>query len=99
MKVKLLFDLDGTLSDPIEGIANAINHALEHFGHKAQPHSELGQYIGPPLLTSFAELTNTQDPKTIKGYIDKYSEHYRAIGYAQNKVYSGIAEILAELSS
>ena len=45
----LLFDLDGTLSDPLEGIGRSINYALSHFGYAELPLGELAVYVGPPL--------------------------------------------------
>jgi phosphoglycolate phosphatase len=56
MKYKVvLFDLDGTLTDPQEGICRSINHALSFYGIE-KPLNELTKYIGPPLLDSFAEM-------------------------------------------
>lgn len=46
----LLFDLDGTLSDPLEGIANSINYALETFGYEPRSFDDLARFIGPPLI-------------------------------------------------
>lgn len=47
--ISLLFDLDGTISDPLEGIARSFNDALSFYGYEEMPVSEFAQYIGPPL--------------------------------------------------
>ena len=57
VKIKLLFDLDGTISDPLSGIAHSTNHALKYFGYKTRSKSELKKYIGPPLDEAFKSLT------------------------------------------
>ena len=48
-----LFDLDGTLTDPGEGITNSIKYALSKFGITPETREELYCMIGPPLLYSF----------------------------------------------
>ncbi len=54
--LNLLFDLDGTLTDPSEGITNCIVHALEKFQKISPPKKTLKKYIGPPLKDSFIDL-------------------------------------------
>ena len=51
----LLFDLDGTLTDPAEGITNSVMYALEKFGIVIKNREELFPYIGPPLTASFMQ--------------------------------------------
>ena len=53
----ILFDLDGTISDPLVGIGRSINHALAHFGYPTHELDALAPYIGPPLDESFAIRT------------------------------------------
>ena len=52
----LFFDLDGTLSDPSEGITKSVQHALEYLGRPYPSKSELQHYIGPPLRWTFPRL-------------------------------------------
>ena len=49
----LLFDLDGTLTDPMEGITRSVQHALRHFGIEVSDLRELCPFIGPPFAESF----------------------------------------------
>jgi phosphoglycolate phosphatase len=88
----LLFDLDGTLSDPLEGIGRSINYALAHFGYQQLNLSELTKYIGPPLDATFKDITG--DRADLKELIAKYRERYGEIGYSENVLYPGITEVL-----
>jgi len=90
----LLFDLDGTLSDPLQGIGRSINHALEQHGHRPRPLAELGTCVGPPLAQIFTGLTGEQD---VERYIASYRERYGTIGYTENTLYQGVAPTLDAL--
>ncbi|MDQ7990578.1 MAG: HAD hydrolase-like protein [Candidatus Dactylopiibacterium sp.] len=94
----VLFDLDGTLSDPLEGIGRSINHALAHFGYAERPLDALAWCIGPPLVDSFPVLAGRDDPAHTEALIDKYRERYGSVGYAENLLYPGIAGLLERLS-
>ncbi len=92
----ILFDLDGTLSDPLEGIGRSINYALACFGYKPCSFEELAQYVGPPLDEIFRIITGSKTD--INGLVAKYRDRYGAIGYSKNTLYPGITEALLELS-
>ncbi len=94
----LLFDLDGTLSDPLLGFARSMNYALAHFGHKPLEMSACSAYIGPPLDESFAAITGVTSPSQIKALVAKYRERYADIGFSENTVYPGIPETLETLA-
>lgn len=94
----LLFDLDGTLSDPAEGFVNSMNHALLAHNYAPRPAAELTPHIGPPLEVTLAKLTGSEDSTHIRALVDKYRERYAETGYAENALYSGIAETLTQLS-
>jgi phosphoglycolate phosphatase len=91
----ILFDLDGTISDPLDGIGRSINHALVHFGYGPLKLSELAQYIGPPLDETFKKITGNEVES--QKLVAKYRERYGDIGYTENILYPGIAEALLEL--
>lgn len=93
-----LFDLDGTLSDPLVGISRSINYALAHFGHEQIDMAACSAHIGPPLDVTFRLLTGSTAAPHIDGLIAKYRERYGEIGYAENTLYSGIPEALKSLS-
>jgi phosphoglycolate phosphatase len=93
----LLFDLDGTLSDPLEGISRSINYALEHFSYAPRAASELAAYIGPPLDQTFSILTGITDEKWLLELVTKYRERYLEVGYAENVLYPEVKETLSRL--
>lgn len=93
----VLFDLDGTISDPLEGIGRSINYALVHFDYEPINLSELVKYIGPPLDKTFQEITGHE--KDSEALVAKYRERYGDIGYSENVLYPGITNALLELSA
>lgn len=95
----LLFDLDGTLTDPKEGITRCIAHALERMGATSPPLDDLRFAIGPPLRGSFAKLLNTEDSVAVEAAIAAYRERFSTIGLFENALYPGIRETLAEARS
>lgn len=95
----ILFDLDGTLSDPLVGIGRSINYALTHYGYPARDLDQLPVYIGPPLDESFKALTGVTAPDHIQGLVAKYRERYADVGYSENVLYPGIPEALSALGA
>ena len=91
----ILFDLDGTLTDPKEGIINSIQFALNRFGIKKEEH-ELLHFIGPPLHVSFQEIFGTEE-KAFEA-VAVYREYFADKGKYENFVYSGIPELLKQLT-
>ena len=86
-----LFDLDGTLTDPKEGITKCFRYALEKMGVESPELSELEKYIGPPLIKSFADYFSEEDAKKAVEY---YRERFRDTGIFENGVYDGIEDML-----
>ncbi len=92
----VLFDLDGTLTDPKPGITGCIAYALGKLGIPSDPDT-LTWCIGPPLAESFPLLIGSDDPVLVARAIELYRERFSAVGMYENAVYSGIPECLAEL--
>lgn len=92
----IFFDLDGTLTDPKEGITGSIQYALMKLGETVPSQDELTWCIGPPLLDSFAQLAGAQ--RAQEG-VDWYRERFSTRGKFENKVYAGIPEVLEVLSA
>lgn len=92
----ILFDLDGTLTDPGPGITNCVAYALEKFGVHPAGREELYPYIGPPLVPSFQQYhgLNAQQAEQALAY---YRERFSVKGLYENAVYPGIPELLAAL--
>ncbi|OIQ90783.1 5'-nucleotidase [mine drainage metagenome] len=95
----LIFDLDGTVSDPATGIGRSLNHALRHYGYPPIAEDEVSRYIGPPLDQTFLSLTGSTSREHIAALVSKYRERYAEIGYAENVLYSGVPEALQFLAS
>lgn len=93
----LLFDLDGTLSDPLTGIARSINYALAGFGYPESPEEELARYIGPPLDRTFRILAGTESDTHVRELVDRFRERFGDVGYRENTLYPGIPEALEAL--
>jgi len=90
-----LFDLDGTLTDPKEGITKSFQYALSSFGIH-EDLDNLTKFIGPPLRESFREyygLTGEDEERVVV----KYREYFSTAGIYQNKVYEGIPDLLMKL--
>lgn len=95
----LLFDLDGTLTDPKQGLTSSLQYALEKLNAPVPSCDELTWCIGPPLKDSFPILLNTQDEVVIDQAVNYYLERYAAGGLFENQVYAGVPELLATLRS
>ncbi len=93
----LVFDLDGTISDPKDGMCRSLNYALQKCGYPERGEDELQSLIGPPLDKSFAALTGSNDKALIAALVAKYRERYATTGYAENVLYDGMADTLAHL--
>lgn len=93
----IVFDLDGTLTDPLPGIVGCVNHALAAAGFEPRSREELAAYVGPPLDTTFEAITGSKDPAAIRSLVASYRERYAQTGFAQNAVYPGIPEALRVL--
>lgn len=92
----ILFDLDGTLTDPYEGITGSIRHALRALG-SADPEEQLGWCIGPPLEDSLARLLATDDAELIRRGILLYRERYATLGILEQDLYPFVPELLERL--
>lgn len=98
MKYKyIFFDLDGTLTDPQEGITNCVRYGLEYYGINETDYSKLMRFIGPPLVYSFQEYYGFDKTKALEA-VEKYRERFSSIGLFENKVYDGIYELLQTLT-
>lgn len=96
MYQNLLFDLDGTLTDPGVGITNSVVYALEKYGIKTDDRTQLYKFIGPPLQDSFEQFYgfSKEDAKTAVQY---YREYYKETGIFENKLYDGMEHLLQSL--
>ena len=96
MTTHVYFDLDGTLTDPYEGITNCILYALDELGFPRPDDDYLYSCIGPPLWDTFPELVG-QD--LTRKAVDLYRERFLDTGWKENKPYDGIVDALETVAS
>lgn len=93
----LLFDLDGTLTDPKEGITKSVDHALRTVcGIQTADLDTLTPYIGPPLLDGFMEHHGL-DRDTALRCIAAYRERFQTVGLFENRLFPAIPAALDAL--
>jgi phosphoglycolate phosphatase len=99
MSGAVLLDLDGTLTDPFEGITRCHQHALQRMGVTPVPaQRDLARFIGPPLREAFASLLGPAAGRdAIERAVSFYRERFSSIGLFENVVYDGIEPMLADL--
>lgn len=93
----VLLDLDGTITDPKEGITKGIKYALDYYGIEVNDLDSLCKFIGPPLNYSFQEYYNFSEDKSREA-VEKYREYYGSKGVYENILYDGMEEFLKELT-
>lgn len=92
----LLFDLDGTLTDPMVGITKSVQYALRHYGIVEEDLEKLIPFIGPPLRDSFKKFYSFSDEQASEG-VQIYREYFQEKGIFENEEILGIREMLEEL--
>lgn len=92
----VLFDLDGTLSDPKIGITKSVQYSLKKYNIEIDDLSELEKFIGPPLKESYIKYFSFSESESIAA-IDYYREYFSEQGMYENTLYPGIADLLQSL--
>lgn len=92
----LLFDLDGTLTDPVEGITRSVQYALRRFGIEVDDLHSLTSFIGPPLAESFREFYGFDDERILEA-IRVMREYFGSRGWRENRLYEGMPQLLGRL--
>lgn len=95
-KKYILFDLDGTLTDPGIGITNSFIYVLKYYGINVESRNSLYSHIGPPLVDTFKNVYGFSENKIAEA-ITKYREYYTDKGFYENSVYKDIPELLDAL--
>jgi len=92
----VLFDMDGTLTDSLEGIVKSVSYALERLGRELPPRDTLTAFIGPPLHESFSAICGMDEAETERA-VCEFRDYFARRGWAENVPYEGMAEFLAAL--
>jgi phosphoglycolate phosphatase len=90
----LLFDLDGTLTDPKPGIVGCIRFALDQLTVACPADEALVQYIGPPLRGTFGTLLGTTDTRRIEEAMAFFRQRFSQTGLFENQIYDGVPAML-----
>ena len=96
MSTHIYFDLDGTLTDPYDGITRCILYALDELGFPHPDDDYLYSCIGPPLWDTFPELVGEE---LTRKAVDLYRERFVEVGWQENKPYDGIVDALEAIAS
>lgn len=94
----ILFDLDGTITDPFEGISNCVIYALDSFNITVEDKSSLSSFIGPPLFDQFKAFCGFDDAQAEKA-VAKYRERYSKTGWKECTLVNGTRELLQKLKA
>lgn len=92
----IFMDLDGTITNPAEGITKCFEYALNHFGIEVEDRTSLEQFIGPPLRQSFKEGFGFDEEKATEA-VAVYRERFKPVGMFENEVYEGMEQALQTL--
>jgi phosphoglycolate phosphatase len=95
----VLFDLDGTLTDPRVAITTSMVYALRELGATAPAADELTWCIGPPLRENFAKLLGASRGDLVERAAQIYLRRYATEGVRETVVYPGIDTMLRKLST
>jgi len=92
----IFFDLDGTLTDPTEGVTRSVQYALAHLGVDEPDRGRLRPFIGPPLHQSFATFYGFDEGQAWRA-VEAYREYFVRQGMYENMLFPGVPELLTEL--
>lgn len=95
MSITVLFDLDGTLTDPAPGIIGSFRRALVDLGHEPPPFEDLGWIIGPALRLSFPKVMG--EGRDAEAAVERYRVHYKAGGMYDLTLYDGMMEAVTAI--
>ena len=91
----ILFDLDGTITEPFEGITKAVQYSLKKFGIEVEDRRVLAPFIGPPLVESLTERYGFTMEDAVAA-VAKYREYFAVKGLYENELFEGIPELLSD---
>lgn len=92
----IVFDLDGTLSDPYVGITNSVKYSMKKMGREIPDGFDLSLFIGPPLYFSFEEFFCMSKEDSAVA-VDFFREYYNEKGLYENVIYDGISSLLQSI--
>ena len=95
----ILFDLDGTLTDSVQGVVNGFSYVIKKMGRQVPDEKQLRKFVGPPLIVSFGQHLGYPKAEAEKA-VEMFREYYNEMGGAlQNVVYPGVEKLLTDLNA
>lgn len=94
----LFFDLDGTLTNPAQGITNSFIHAFKSLGIEVPSYETLLTFIGPPLPVTFGKMMGLPESQVDEA-IKKYREYFSTRGIFENEFFADIPPALEKLKA
>ena len=95
MKTGILFDLDGTLLDTLEDLADAVNHTLQAFGYPQRSLEEIRRFVGNGAYRLIAQAV--PENGDVDGVLAAFQPYYREHCRIKTKPYEGILAALETL--
>lgn len=94
----LFFDLDGTLTNPAQGITNSFIYAFKSLGIEVPTYETLLTFIGPPLPVTFGKMMGLPESQVDEA-IKKYREYFSTKGIFENELFDDIPPALEKLKA
>jgi phosphoglycolate phosphatase len=95
-KAFVIFDLDGTVIDSMDGIQRSVNATLQQQGFEGYT-LDMRDRIGPPIEKVFKSFFEDLDDRTLALLVDGFRSHYDSVGFLNSRLFPGIQELLTEL--
>lgn len=94
----VIFDLDGTLLDTLDDIADGVNYALAAFGYPTRTKDEVRRFVGNGAVKLLERaLPETVDAETFARFYAAYDKYYTAHSQIKTAPYFGILGLLRTL--
>ena len=95
MKVGILWDLDGTLLDTLEDLADSVNHTLKEFGYPVRSLEEVRTFVGNGARRLIAlAVPEEEDPEPV---FEAFHTYYNCHCQIKTRPYGGIPQALEVL--
>ncbi len=96
----IIFDLDGTLLNTLNDLADSVNHILTSHNMKNRTVDEIRSFIGNGIPTLIARsVPENTDTDTLRICVEEMQVYYKAHADIKTKPYDGITELLSELKT
>lgn len=100
MKKAVIFDLDGTLLNTLDDLADSTNYALSRFGYPTRTIEEVRQFVGNGVAKLIERaIPEGKNNPNFEKCLAIFKENYAQNMYNKTAPYNGIIEMLSNLKS